>query len=67
MAINLLTHAIMDPVLLAHAYTHPLNVHAQLSGGPRGILFGPCLGLNLDFVYASNEGSDETVQLHSLV
>ena len=59
MAINGLTHAIMDQVF------SQLKAHAQLSGGTKGLIFGHCLRLNPYFVYVSREGSDVTVQ-HSL-
>ena len=53
-------------VLIAYAQNPPLNVHADVSGEAIGLNFGRCLHLHQNFVYASNEGSDESPHLRRL-
>ena len=42
-------------VLVAYAQTPPLNAHADVSRGARGLNFGLSLHLNIYFVLASSE------------
>ena len=53
-------------VLIAHARSHSLNVHARLSIGTIGKLLRLPLHLFPYFGYASNEGYSETVETCSL-
>ena len=47
-------------VLIAHAQSHSLNMHAQLASGVKDLNFGPSLHEVRYFMYASSEGSNET-------
>ena len=57
-------HAIL--VLIAYAQRPPLNAHPDVPSGPTCTIFGLRLYLHPYFVYASSEGSCESVQLHRL-
>ena len=63
--INNLVHAIL--VLFAYTRTPPLYVHAEISSGARGNKFRLSLHLYPYYVYASNEGSGESVLLRRLI
>ena len=54
-------HEILE--LITYAHKSP----AGISSGTRGLHFSLSLFLNPYFVYASNEGSGESVQMHRLV
>ena len=43
-------------VLIAHAQMPLVNAYADLSNGPRGLIFGVCHHLHPFLVYASHEG-----------
>ena len=55
-----------EMISIAYAIYRSLNRHAQLSSGSRDPSFDHSLYLQLFFVCASSEGSDETVRLRSL-
>ena len=50
---------------MAYAQESPLNAHVDVTSGVRDIYINPGLSLhlNLYFVYASNEGSDESAHM----
>ena len=51
-------------VLIAYAQRPPLNAHAGVSSGSRGLTVGVSLHLHPYFMYASSEGSGQSAQTH---
>ena len=53
-------------VLIAHAQELPLDAQFDVSSGARVLKFGTSLYIHTYFVYASSEGSGESVHVHRL-
>ena len=53
-------------IMFSHPQKLPINAHADICGGARGVNFGESLHLYPCLVYASSDGSGEPVHLHRL-
>ena len=53
-------------VLIAYAQKLPLNAHTAICSGATFVIFGLSLHLRQYVVYASSEGSGESVHMHRL-
>ena len=58
MKIFVVTHVILE--FIAHAKKPPINTHADVVGGTRGLNFDQRLHQHPNFVYASSEGLGES-------